>query len=218
MLRRRAAGPAAGGRQADLGPHARVHQRRCRAGRAAEGHVRAGAHVSEEPVRSATHLSRRRPHADRQQRDRAVDEAGGHWPKKLAFHRRRRARLPRCRPAHACQQRRTERPRRLRLREGCARSVAGWRDRLPRAPTGRLEGVPPRGGPCLPPGGAGRPGGCQGDQTCRSPTGAEVAPHCIRYGVTPAEGGGCAVRTRALSNTARHKLGINFRILNFQDI
>ncbi|MBM4010823.1 MAG: transposase, partial [Planctomycetes bacterium] len=40
------------------------------------------------------------------------------------------------------------------------------------------------------------PSRCQGDQAGSAPRNAEVAPDRLRYGVTPAARGGCAVRTR----------------------
>jgi hypothetical protein len=125
-----------------VGADAGVARRPGGLGRAAEGEVRRGVRVFAAPVGRPPGLLGRWSASDGQQRDRAIDEAGGDWPKELAVPGQRGGGRADGRPLDARLQRAQERPGRVGLREGRARPVACRQHRLRLAASRPLS--PPR--------------------------------------------------------------------------
>ena len=117
-------------------------------GSVAEGQVRRSVRVSPQPVGRLAGVPGRRPAADRQQRDGAVDEADRDRSKELALPGKRGGRRADRRSDNAGLQRAAQRPGRMGVRQGRVGSVARRQQRLrctPPRPLGRLaSGAHPR--------------------------------------------------------------------------
>ena len=129
---------------------ARVAGKRFRGAGASQEQVRPGARLSSQPLGSLAAVPDGRADADRQQRRRAVDEAGRPGKEELAFYWQCCGRPASRRLPDAGQQRRPQRPGCLGLPQGRPRPVAGRLHRLRLAAARHLEAVPPGSDPPVP--------------------------------------------------------------------